>query len=166
MNVFLLPVDTCNEMEQLMCKFWWRSSKNNKGIHRKKWDRLTIHKSKGDMGFHNLHDFNLSLLCKQGWRLFSCPDSLVSKIFKARYYHNGAFLNAELGSNPSFVWRNNYETQEIVRKGARCRVGDDTRINIVLDLWLSNEDNSRVTSNNPALIDQNVKALMETDTLA
>ncbi|XP_060962336.1 uncharacterized protein LOC133032418 [Cannabis sativa] len=150
MNVFLLPVETCNEMEQLMCKFWWRSSKNNKGIHWKKWDRLTVHKSKGGMGFGNLHDFNLSLLCKQGWRLFSRLDSLVSKIFKARYYRNGTFLNAELGSNPSFVWRSIYETQEIVRKGARCRVGDGSRINIVLDLWLPNEDNPRVTSNNPA----------------
>ncbi|XP_060960764.1 uncharacterized protein LOC133031301 [Cannabis sativa] len=36
----------------------------------------------------------------------------------------------------------------------------------VLDLWLSNEDNPRVTLNNLALIDQNVKALIETDTLA
>ncbi|XP_060961042.1 uncharacterized protein LOC133031536 [Cannabis sativa] len=134
MNVFLLPVETSNEMEQLMCKFWWRSSKNNKGIHWKK--------------------------------LFSHPDSLVSKIFKARYYRNGTFLNAELGSNPNFVWRSIYETQEIVRKGTRCRVGDGSRINLVLDPWLPNEDNPRVTSNNPALIDQNVKALMETDTLA
>uniref|UniRef100_A0A803P3J7 Reverse transcriptase n=1 Tax=Cannabis sativa TaxID=3483 RepID=A0A803P3J7_CANSA len=51
MNVFLLPVKTCNEMEQLMCKFWWRSSKNNKGIHWKKWDDLAVHKSKGGMEF-------------------------------------------------------------------------------------------------------------------
>ncbi|KAM6574738.1 hypothetical protein CsatA_023065 [Cannabis sativa] len=129
MNVFLLLVETCNEIKQLMCKFWWRSSKNNKGIHWKKWDRLTVHKSKVGMGFRNLRDFNLSLICKQGWRLFSHPDSLVSKLFKARYYRNGTFLNAELGSNP-------------------------------------NDDNPRVTSINPALVDQNVKALMETDSLA
>uniref|UniRef100_A0A803P654 Reverse transcriptase zinc-binding domain-containing protein n=1 Tax=Cannabis sativa TaxID=3483 RepID=A0A803P654_CANSA len=63
MNVFLLPMDTYQEMEQLMCKFWWQASaKNNKGIHWKSWERLTIHKSKGGMGFRNLRDFNLSLL--------------------------------------------------------------------------------------------------------
>lgn len=34
MNVFLLPVELCNEMEQMMCRFWWKSkSQNNKGIH-------------------------------------------------------------------------------------------------------------------------------------
>lgn len=34
MNVFLLPVELCKEMEQLLCKYWWKSSsKNNRGIH-------------------------------------------------------------------------------------------------------------------------------------
>ncbi|KAM6563055.1 hypothetical protein CsatB_023053 [Cannabis sativa] len=105
------------------------------------------------------------LICRR-WRLFSHLDSLVSKLFKARYYRNGTILNAELGSNPSFVWRSIYETQGIVRKGARCRVSDGSRINVLLDPWLLDDDNPRVTFINPALVDQNVKALMETDSLA
>ncbi|KAM6561714.1 hypothetical protein CsatA_030953 [Cannabis sativa] len=167
MNVFLLPVETCQEMEQLMCKFWWQSfTKNNKGIHWKSWDKLTIHKSKGGMGFRNFRDFNLSLLSKQGWRLLSFPESLVSRIFRARYYKNGNFLSAELGGNPSFVWRSIHETQDLVRNGVRCRIGNGTKVNIIRDPWLPDAANPIVTSSHPALLDKNVSVLMVPGELA
>ncbi|XP_060972136.1 uncharacterized mitochondrial protein AtMg00310-like [Cannabis sativa] len=151
MNVFLLPVEACPEMEQMMCKFWWQASaKNNKGIHWKSWERLTIHESKGGMGFRNLIDFNLSLLSKQGWRLLSQPDSLVGRIFKARYYKSGSFLSGDLGCNPSFVWRSIMEAQDMVRSGVRCRIGDGSTVNILLDPWLPDYDNPRVSSSHPA----------------
>lgn len=86
MNVFLLPIELCKEMEQLMCKYWWNSSsQSNHGIHWKSWKGLSVHKSKGGMGFRSLRDFNLCLLGKQGWRLQSQPETLVSRIFRARY---------------------------------------------------------------------------------
>ncbi|XP_030483709.2 uncharacterized protein LOC115700281 [Cannabis sativa] len=167
MNVFLLPMKTVNEMEQLMCKYWWKSSsKNNKGIHWKSWDKLTVHKSKGGMGFRNLHDFNLSLLSKQGWRLLCRPHTLVGRLFQARYYVGKDFLNAELGSNSSFVWRSIFETKELVRMGARTRVGNGSEINIVSYPWLPCGENSRISSSHPALLNQNVAALMVTDCLA
>ncbi|XP_060964189.1 uncharacterized protein LOC133033466 [Cannabis sativa] len=167
MNVFLLPVETCQEMEQLMCKFWWQAStRNNKGIHWKSWEKLTVYKSKGGMGFRNLRDFNLSLLSKQGWRLLSQPDSLVSRIFKARYYRSGSFLSADLGCNPSFVWRSIMEAQEMVRSGVRCRIGDGSTVNILLDPWLPDQGDPRVSSSHPALVNQTVNVLMTTEDVA
>ncbi|XP_060959224.1 uncharacterized protein LOC115699974 [Cannabis sativa] len=163
MNVFLLPIETCQEMEQLMYKFWWQAStKNNKGIHWKSWDRLTEHKSKGGMGFRNLRDFNISLLSKQGWRLLCQPHSLVGRIFKARYYKNGDFLSAELGANPSFVWRSILEAQDVVREGVRCRIGNGSSVSVLLDSWLPDVDNPKVTSTHPALLSQCVNSLMIT----
>jgi len=49
------------------------------------------------MGFRHLHGFNLAMLGKQGWKLSTNPD--------AKYYHNGGFLDAPLGHNPSYTWR-------------------------------------------------------------
>lgn len=98
-----------------MCKYWWRNSANKpKGIHWMSWDRLCKKKSEGGMGFRKLHDFNLALLGKQAWRLITQEQSLVSKIFKARYYPNGNFLTAKVGANPSFVWRSILATQELL----------------------------------------------------
>uniref|UniRef100_A0A803PMN5 RNase H type-1 domain-containing protein n=1 Tax=Cannabis sativa TaxID=3483 RepID=A0A803PMN5_CANSA len=60
MNVFLLPLEISRDIEQLITKFWWRSSKDdNKGIHWMAWDRLCKHKKGGGMGFRN---FRISIL--------------------------------------------------------------------------------------------------------
>ncbi|KAM6570590.1 hypothetical protein CsatB_018575 [Cannabis sativa] len=78
------------------------------------WKRLCGHKDKDGMGFRNLRDFNLALL---GWGLLINPDSLVSNVFEARYFPQGSFLTATIGSNPSFVWRSMLEAQTLVKKG-------------------------------------------------
>lgn len=67
MSVFLLPKKLCTEMENIMCRYWWRaSSKKPKSIHWMSWDRLCAKKSEWGMGFRKLHEFNVALLGKQG----------------------------------------------------------------------------------------------------
>ncbi|XP_062086997.1 uncharacterized protein LOC133793717 [Humulus lupulus] len=167
MNVFLLPLGLCQEMEQLMCSYWWKSSsRNNKGIHWKSWEKLSTHKSKGGMGFCNLHDFNMALFSKQGWRLLCQPNTLVTRIFKARYFGGGNFLTAELGSNPSFIWRSIFASQEIVGAGARRKIGNGSQTSIVRDPWLPCGVNPRISTTHPALAEKKVEALMITGRVA
>ncbi|KAM6583826.1 hypothetical protein CsatB_010828 [Cannabis sativa] len=162
MNVFLLPLEISNDIERAMCKFWWKSSQDeNKGIHWMAWDKLCLHKRGGGMGFRNLRDFNLSLLGKQGWRMLTRPQSLASRLFKARYFPNGNFLNAQLGSNPSFVWRSILESQSLLKHGIRWCVGDGTRIQITGEPWLPHEENPKVISSHPSLITATVNSLMK-----
>ncbi|XP_062089159.1 uncharacterized protein LOC133795722 [Humulus lupulus] len=161
MSVFLLPLGLCREMEMLMCKYWWHSSSSTgRGIHWRKWDSLTMHKVKGGMGLRDLHDFNRSLLCKQGWRLLINPNSLVSRLFQARYFRNGNYLTAELGPNPSYIWRSLWEVKSLVKNGARCRVGNGETIFITSDPWVFDKENPWVTSVHPGLNGQRVSSLM------
>lgn len=67
------------------------------------WEKMSKHKSTGGLGFRNFRDFNLSLLGKQGWRLLTKPDNLSTKLYKARYFPEGNFIDSKLGNNPSFV---------------------------------------------------------------
>ena len=60
-------------------------------------------KKDGGMGFRNLHVFNVPLLGKQGWGLMTQSDTLVAKLFKAKYFPKCNFLEAKHGSNSSFV---------------------------------------------------------------
>lgn len=94
MSTFLIPQQICSEMELIMNKFWWRGSNSSKGIHWLNWDRMCEKKSTGGLGFRKLQEFNIALLCKQGWRLVVKPHSLVGRIYKARYYPDGTFLSA------------------------------------------------------------------------
>ncbi|XP_074342410.1 uncharacterized protein LOC141679955 [Apium graveolens] len=83
-----------------------------------------------------MRDYNITLLGNQGWRLLKHQEKLVNKIFKARYYPQGNFLSTKIGSNSSYVWRSVLESQEIMKKGIGCRVGNGNSINIELDHWL------------------------------
>ncbi|XP_062093901.1 uncharacterized protein LOC133799929 [Humulus lupulus] len=161
MGVFLIPKGMCEDMEKLMCKFWWKSgSSNNRGVHWSSWERLSIHKSKGGMGFRSLQDFNLALLSKQGWRLLCKPHSLVGRLFKARYYTNGSFLEAEMGSNPSYVWRSIFEARSLVVEGARLKVGNGSSIRMGHDPWLPKATHRTPLSLHPELTNNLVQSLM------
>jgi len=52
-----------------------------------------------------LTTFNVAMLGKQGWRFQTDPSSLVSRLFKARYFPNSDFIGSNIGHNPSYVWR-------------------------------------------------------------
>ncbi|KAM6586543.1 hypothetical protein CsatA_009148 [Cannabis sativa] len=164
MSVFLLPLEISREIERMMTKFWWQTSKNSqKGIHWMAWDKLSKNKKGGGLGFRDLRDFNLAMLGKQGWRLMSRPDSLASKVFKARYYNDGSFLTAQLGSNPSFVWRSILEAQDLVRRGIRWCVGNGQSISVLGEPWLPDANNPLVTSSHPTLASVTVASLMSMD---
>lgn len=74
---------------------------------------------KGGMSFRNFQAFNLAMLSKQVWRLILNPNSLVAKIYKARYYPQGDVFRAKLGSSPSYAWRSILNGLEVVNKGTR-----------------------------------------------
>uniref|UniRef100_A0A803PQG5 Reverse transcriptase domain-containing protein n=1 Tax=Cannabis sativa TaxID=3483 RepID=A0A803PQG5_CANSA len=145
MNVFLLPIGTCNEIERMMASFWWKSNNSNgngSGITWMSWDRMTKHKYDGGMGFRSLRDFNLAMLGKQRWRLLFNIDSLASKVFKARYFPHGDYLSAELGSNPSFICSSIFAAKDTVKLGLRKRISPGTSVQITNDPWLPSLDHS------------------------
>jgi hypothetical protein len=82
--------------------------------------------------------FNKALLTKQGWRLLQNPNSLTNKILKAKYFQQGSFLSAKLGSRPSFVWRSLLSAKGLLQEqeGLMWRVGDGTSIQSWKDRWL------------------------------
>ena len=68
------------------------------------------------MGFKQLKQFNLALLAKQGWWLQMGGESLLYRVFKAKYFPNCDFIQAKMGSNPSYAWRSILAAQQIVEK--------------------------------------------------
>lgn len=163
MSVFLLPVEVCKDLEMAMCKFWWRTNASKeKSIHWMCWNRLCSLKSNGGMIFRCIRDFNVALLGKQAWRLVTFPDKLVSRIFKARYYPSGSFLNATVGSSPSYIWRSVLEAQSLIKAGISCRVGSGKEVDILNTPWLPSISDPYVHSSSEALINQKVISLMVT----
>ncbi|XP_019189517.1 PREDICTED: uncharacterized protein LOC109183944 [Ipomoea nil] len=74
----ILKNTVCLSIQRAMNKYWWGTGMD-RGIHWKAWDKLSIPKKFGGMGFKDLRSFNVAMLGKQAWRLLTSPDSLVAK---------------------------------------------------------------------------------------
>ncbi|RVW31876.1 Transposon TX1 uncharacterized 149 kDa protein [Vitis vinifera] len=133
------------ELQKMMNSFWWGLKSNGgRRINWLSWDKLCLRKEEGGLGFRNLRDFNLAMLGKQGWNLITKPDSLIARLFKARYYCSRDFLSARLSHNPSFTWKGIWSSQAILLKGSRWRIGDGCSIDVWNNPWLRDTENFKV----------------------
>ncbi|KAL6500925.1 hypothetical protein OROHE_025122 [Orobanche hederae] len=110
---------------------------------------LSIPKKFGGLGFKDIHNFNIALLGKQSWRLLTSPSSLVSRIYKARYYPHSSYLDADIGNNPSYVWRSIIESQALVKGGIVRRIGNGYKTDIWKHPWLPDRLNPYVETEMP-----------------
>ena len=88
------------------------------------------------MGFHDIHAFNLAMLAKQAWRLIHGTHLLFYRVYKARYLPTCSFMEAELGCNPSYVWRSLLNARELIRVGSLWKIGDGCSVGIQTHKWL------------------------------
>ncbi|XP_019194754.1 PREDICTED: uncharacterized protein LOC109188565 [Ipomoea nil] len=146
MSIYLLPITLCASLERLMNRYWWGNVGNAGNIHWLAWDRMCSPKKFGGMGFKRLHEFNLALLAKQGWRLLTNPTSLMARVFKARYFPTSSFYEAVIGGNPSYVWRSIMAGQDLLKSGCRRRIGDGTATRVWTVQWLPDRHNPYVES--------------------
>lgn len=124
MSCFLFPKSLCSAIERLINNYRWSSSGNNsRGIRWMAWDKMAIAKGKGELGFRDLHGFNLALLGKHIWNFSLKPNSLVAHIFKAHYFPGRHKLQANRGSDSSFIWAGIWEEKKI-KRGFRWFLGD------------------------------------------
>lgn len=141
MSVARLPDGFCREIERLMNGFWWGSTNQKRNTHWLAWERMAIPKIYGGMGFRAMFQFNTAMLCKQGWRILTQPNSLVARVLKAKYFPDCDVLQASLAhtARPSFTWSSILSAQFLLRQGMRKVVGSGTSINIWEDAWLPND---------------------------
>lgn len=84
------------------------------------------------------------MLAKQSWRLLANDNSLCHRVYKAKYFPNSSFLEAEeKQSNSSYIWQSLMKGMEVVKLGARWRMGDGTTTRIWQDPWIPGNINFR-----------------------
>lgn len=97
-------------------QYWWGVENGKIKMAWVAWDKLTLPKSKGGIGFRDMRAFNQALLAKQAWRLLISPDSLCARLLRAKYYPNGNLVDMVFPSNSSAVWKGIEYGLELVGK--------------------------------------------------
>lgn len=106
-------------------------------------------KSNGGLGLKQLRSFNIAMLAKQGWRILNNSNPLVTAILKARYFPHTAFLNADLGVNPSYVWRSILEASEALKANCRRKIGNGASTRVWFDQLLPDFENGFLSTPMP-----------------
>ncbi|KAL8119749.1 hypothetical protein AgCh_017015 [Apium graveolens] len=162
MNLFLIPVGICEDIERKMNGFMWGSGASGKGIKWMAWSKVCMPKNCGGLGLKELRKFNLAMLAKQCWRLLNQTNGLVTEIIKARYYPNVSFLEAQVGQNPSYIWRSLMEAMEVVQAGTRRKIGTGEETKVWHIPWLPDVESGYLTTvMHDQLRDIKVRSLMD-----
>ncbi|WCJ39586.1 Ribonuclease H-like superfamily protein [Euphorbia peplus] len=108
------------------------------------WDSVCQSKERDGLGFRWLRSFNLAMLSKQCWRILKCPESLCSRILKAKYFRESDLLNAPACSSSSFFWQGVWEALKSFRRGLMNRVGNGLSIRIWEDNWIPTSNSKKL----------------------
>lgn len=162
MSCFLLPKKLCQEIERILNGFWWSSSATTtKGIRWMAWDGLSNTKAKGGLDFRSLHGYNLAMLGKHVWNFIHKPQSLVARVFKARYYPKSHILNATRDGGSSFVWSGIFAAKEELKRGFKWVVGNGRDITVATDPWITGKDGFMVDAGSNIDSDMKVANLFD-----
>jgi hypothetical protein len=153
MSCFRISDGICDSLNSLMSNFWWGQCENERKVHWRSWIRICSPKKDGGMGFHDLRLFNKALLAKQGWNLNQNPNSLIGRIYRAKYYPHSSFLESKVPNHSSFIWRSLASARDLIVKGSRWCVGNGNKIRIWQDNWIPRERGFKVISPQSVLPD-------------
>ena len=146
MSCYKIPEGCCNEIESMLARFWWGSNARERKMHRLSWGRMGKAKNKGGLGFRGFSVFNKALLGKQCWRILSDNESLLSIVFKSRYFPRSDFMESKIGFQPSYAWRSLFNAKDVMELGSRWLIGDGQKVKIWKDNWLLEQGKFKVWS--------------------
>lgn len=161
MSLFQLPKKLCEEITRCFARFWWGSTEENRKIHWKSWNSLCLLKSLGGLNFRDLTGFNQSLVAKQVWRILTYPMLLASKVLKSIYFPNTSLLEADLGNNPSYLWKSFLWGRDLLKLGLRFRIGNGKTIKVFTDPWIPRTSTFKPLTMNDDLLDATTTSFID-----
>jgi len=136
LSCFELTIGLCDELSSMIGRWWWSQNNEDNKIHWLAWDKLTLPKNKGGLGFRDLYLFNQAMLARQAWRLLVSPYTLCGQVLKAKYFPNGTILQCEARDGISYTWRSILKGVDLIKEGVIWRIGNGESVNIWTDPWI------------------------------
>jgi hypothetical protein len=166
MSCFRLPRGLCKHINGLLRNFLWGSKEGKRKPCWVAWEEMVKPKFFGGLGFRDIELFNLALLAKQTWRILEDVSSLSVRILEAVYFSECDFLEAELGSALSRIWRAILDGREVLEQGLIHRIGTGETTNIWDMNWIPREGRlcpvRRVLPGAPMLVSELIDATSAT----
>lgn len=136
-SIFLIPKKVSRKLDSIMGSFWWKSLANGKGIQFLKNDLMVFPKEKGGLGVRRVEYLNLAMLAKHAVRLHNDPNSLLARVYQAKYKGSPVqvvFGNKSIGG-ASWGFRGLCKGVQACRSGFVRTIGKGD-VNLFGERWL------------------------------
>lgn len=130
MSCFKLPMSLCKQIQAVLIRFWWDVKPEIRKMCWIAWEKLTLLKSDGGLGFREIEVFNDALLAKHAWRLLKDPNSLLRQTLLNKYCTDRDLLSCSAPNSASHGWRGILAGREVLKKGLGWAIGNGTSINV------------------------------------
>ena len=138
MSSFLMPISFSSYLDRILKNFWWGFLEDKtRNLSLKSWSFICLSKEEEGLGFRRMHEFNLSLIAKLGWKLISNTDCLWVKQLQNKYIKYGDFISSSISSFASWLWKCIQKIKPIILAGACLKVSKTSLAPIWSSNWVS-----------------------------
>jgi hypothetical protein len=137
MSSFLMPISFSSSLDRMFKNFWWGFSKDKaRNLSLKSWNSIYLSKHEEGLGFCRMHEFNLSLITKLGWKMITKTDCLWVKQLQNKYIKYGDFLSSPNSSSVSWLWKGIQKIKPFLLAGACLKVSRNSSAPIWSSNWV------------------------------
>lgn len=143
MSNILLSKSTINKLTSINRKFWWTGiDKDNasKPICFRAWDDICKPMHQGGLGIRDLYMMNKSMVAMMAWRVIKSPNSLVTKVLKAKYFHNSSIWKVNGNVPKSAFWSSILKVLPFISKASHTQIANGNTC-IWTSPWCNDWDN-------------------------
>lgn len=137
------------EIKNFIANFWWGDLEGRRIMYWIGWNQLSNSKELGGLGFKDIECTNSALLAKQIWRIIIRPDSLLSRVLKAKYFEKESILKAKTLKNSSWFWQSIISAKEVIQNNIIKGVRNGKSIKVWLDSLIPFNENGKVQYEKP-----------------
>ncbi|XP_026416859.1 uncharacterized protein LOC113312311 [Papaver somniferum] len=124
MPTFILPKTITKRVTNTIRDFWWEKLGPKKGMYIKGWRGLCKSKEKWGNGLKKLDLINISLIAKNGWRLFHQPNNVFTKTMRGKYFPNSNPFHDTCNDGSSWAWKSVYKCLMILKDFSIWQIGN------------------------------------------
>ncbi|XP_060969051.1 uncharacterized protein LOC133036541 [Cannabis sativa] len=131
-----IPLKIAHRVDRSLRDFWWGDTEVKRKMHLINWSTLCQSKLRGGLGFRSLEVVNKAFMTKWAWKALTEKNSLWSLVINAKYVKGKNFLDLDINSSDSGMWKAVLQARPILQKSICKKIGNGRSTSIWFDPWV------------------------------